>query len=138
PFQPTRVAVVRCSMLKTWGASALCLVAVSFCALGCSEKKKDEPRQDEASPKEAPHRSGPRKLYLPTEPQDDSVVDLTAPDSHVADAITFGPSPGIGPITATSRCPADMVDVAGAFCIDRFEVSLVDAKSGRELSPHFP
>src|SRR5690606_20372255 len=27
---------------------------------------------------------------------------------------------------------------AGAFCIDRFEVSLVDAKSGRELSPHFP
>lgn len=31
-----------------------------------------------------------------------------------------------------------MVDVAGAFCIDRFEVSLVDAKSGRELSPHYP
>jgi hypothetical protein len=31
-----------------------------------------------------------------------------------------------------------MVDVAGAFCIDRFEASLVDAKSGRELSPHYP
>lgn len=38
----------------------------------------------------------------------------------------------------TGRCPSDMVDVAGAFCIDRFEVSLVDAKSGRELSPHYP
>jgi len=35
------------------------------------------------------------------------------------------------------RCPAEMVDVAGRFCIDRFETSLVDAVSGRPLSPYY-
>ena len=30
-----------------------------------------------------------------------------------------------------------MVDVAGQFCIDRFEASLVDSATGRELSPYF-
>jgi formylglycine-generating enzyme required for sulfatase activity len=31
-----------------------------------------------------------------------------------------------------------MVQVAGAYCIDRFEVSLVDAKTAQALSPHYP
>jgi hypothetical protein len=30
-----------------------------------------------------------------------------------------------------------MVDVGAAFCIDRFEASLVDARSGRKLSPYY-
>lgn len=34
-------------------------------------------------------------------------------------------------------CPAEMVDVAGRFCIDRFEASVVD-EAGRRLSPYYP
>lgn len=36
------------------------------------------------------------------------------------------------------RCPPEMVDVAGRFCIDRWEASTVDADSGRPLSPYYP
>jgi sulfatase modifying factor 1 len=39
---------------------------------------------------------------------------------------------------AGRRCPKDMVDVAGRFCIDRFEDTLVDNASGERLSPHYP
>jgi formylglycine-generating enzyme required for sulfatase activity len=35
------------------------------------------------------------------------------------------------------RCPPDMVDVRGQFCIDRFEASLVDQVTGLELSPYY-
>jgi formylglycine-generating enzyme required for sulfatase activity len=35
------------------------------------------------------------------------------------------------------RCPPEMVDVKGQFCIDRWEASLVDAVSGRLLSPYY-
>jgi formylglycine-generating enzyme required for sulfatase activity len=38
---------------------------------------------------------------------------------------------------AIGRCPADMVDVRGRFCIDRFEATLSDAQ-GRSFSPYFP
>lgn len=36
-----------------------------------------------------------------------------------------------------SGCPADMVRVK-EFCIDRFETSLVDQRSGEALSPYYP
>lgn len=36
------------------------------------------------------------------------------------------------------RCPCDMVDVGGAFCIDRYEAQLVDRQSGEPLSPYYP
>jgi formylglycine-generating enzyme len=39
---------------------------------------------------------------------------------------------------ASRRCPTDMVDVGGTFCIDRYEAELVDATSGQELSPYYP
>lgn len=35
-------------------------------------------------------------------------------------------------------CPADMVSIAGEFCIDRFEAMMVDASTGEALSPDFP
>ncbi len=37
-----------------------------------------------------------------------------------------------------TRCPPEMVNVAGKFCIDRWEASVVDADSGRPLSPYYP
>jgi hypothetical protein len=39
--------------------------------------------------------------------------------------------------TATRRCPAEMVAVHG-FCIDRWEASMVDEKTGEPLSPYYP
>jgi formylglycine-generating enzyme len=35
------------------------------------------------------------------------------------------------------RCPSEMVDVAGRFCIDRYEATLVASHSGRSLSPFY-
>ncbi len=35
------------------------------------------------------------------------------------------------------RCPADMVDVRGQVCVDRYELSLVDAVTQQPLSPHY-
>ncbi|HEY6557335.1 MAG TPA: SUMF1/EgtB/PvdO family nonheme iron enzyme [Polyangiaceae bacterium] len=39
--------------------------------------------------------------------------------------------------SGSRRCPPEMVDVRGQFCIDRFEVSLADRTTGRELSPYY-
>lgn len=47
-----------------------------------------------------------------------------------------GPPPAREP-EAARRCPSEMVDVAGRFCIDRWEIALVDARSGRSLSPYY-
>jgi sulfatase modifying factor 1 len=52
----------------------------------------------------------------------------------------LAPLPDAGPPTRHApprRCPDDMVDVAGAFCVDRYESFLVDAATGRELSPYY-
>jgi sulfatase modifying factor 1 len=35
------------------------------------------------------------------------------------------------------QCPAEMVNVRGEFCIDRYEAVLVDHASGRTLSPYY-
>jgi formylglycine-generating enzyme len=40
--------------------------------------------------------------------------------------------------SSARHCPKDMVNVAGRFCIDRYEDSLVDDVSGERLSPHYP
>ena len=39
-------------------------------------------------------------------------------------------------ITA-GRCPADMVDIRGSFCIDRYEAVLFDARGHRRISPYY-
>lgn len=107
--------------------------------MGCSETKK-QPDQ-EVAPKATPsEKSGdPVHLYLPGEEVDPTVVDMGADEAPFADSVTFGPSRDPAPYAMPQgRCPADMVHVAGAFCVDRFEVSLVDAKAGRALSPHYP
>lgn len=50
--------------------------------------------------------------------------------------IAGGLLPG-APLPPSGRCPSEMVDVRGQFCIDRFEMSLIDAVSGQSLSPHY-
>jgi formylglycine-generating enzyme required for sulfatase activity len=38
---------------------------------------------------------------------------------------------------SAGRCGPEMVDVAGRFCIDRYEASLVDRRLSRPISPYF-
>ncbi|MCA9599238.1 MAG: SUMF1/EgtB/PvdO family nonheme iron enzyme [Myxococcales bacterium] len=52
---------------------------------------------------------------------------------QVAHASTVGRAPP----PAARRCPSDMVDVAGRFCVDRFETSLTGIAAGRQLSPYY-
>jgi formylglycine-generating enzyme required for sulfatase activity len=49
------------------------------------------------------------------------------------------PAPPAGSATATPRgkCPSDMVRVQ-AFCVDRYEASMIDKATGRPLSPYYP
>lgn len=37
-----------------------------------------------------------------------------------------------------ARCPPEMVLIEGRFCVDRWEISLVDRETRRELSPYYP
>ncbi|MBN1608971.1 MAG: SUMF1/EgtB/PvdO family nonheme iron enzyme [Polyangiaceae bacterium] len=103
------------------------LVALLSAGFGCGK------REDNAKPKQrvthpAPkvqQRDRPEVLYLP------DGGDIAPPPP----AERLVPQP---PPTASSlSCPADMVDVAGRFCIDRYEASLVDASSGRHFSPYY-
>jgi formylglycine-generating enzyme len=41
------------------------------------------------------------------------------------------------PPPAERRCPLEMVDVAGRFCIDRHESTLVESPGGRAVSPYY-
>jgi sulfatase modifying factor 1 len=52
-------------------------------------------------------------------------------DAAAAPAVELEYHPG-------RRCPKEMVDVAGRFCIDRFEDTMVDNATGERLSPHYP
>lgn len=54
---------------------------------------------------------------------------------------TTAPKPAVsatGKLPAASPCPPDMVSIGGSYCIDRFESQLVDATTGRGLSPDYP
>ena len=94
----------------------------------------------------APRSSAPRGAAAPATPRPEGPATpalLYLPDG--GDDIALAPGaearptapnflpgqPGLG------RCPADMVDVRGRFCIDRYEAALIDSQ-GRQLSPYFP
>ena len=65
------------------------------------------------------------------------------PIAGVCAAVTASPSVPVTP-DPTCRpapapaCPSDMVSIAGRYCIDRFESTLVDAATGMLLSPDYP
>jgi len=79
------------------------------------------PPASEAAPQ--PAAGPPALLYLP----------------DGGDRVQFGLAPELTPGLAPmpGRCSPDMVDVRGRFCIDRFELILVDQKQGRRLSPYY-
>jgi sulfatase modifying factor 1 len=71
----------------------------------------------------------PALLYLPDGGDDIPLAPGVEARPTVPHFLPGQPSAG--------RCPPDMVDVRGRFCIDRYEATLVDAQ-GRQLSPYFP
>jgi hypothetical protein len=44
----------------------------------------------------------------------------------------------LSPEKSRHKCPSDMVDIGGRFCIDRYEASMVDDKTNTPLSPYYP
>ncbi|HSC89647.1 MAG TPA: hypothetical protein VLC09_20330 [Polyangiaceae bacterium] len=105
-------------------SSFLVLAALAAALAACR-------REDESSPesKASPAPSARAKETTPAPPTPEL---LYLPDGYDPTRPTQPAAP------ARRVCPAEMVSVGGAFCIDRFEVSLVDGASLRELSPHYP
>jgi hypothetical protein len=80
----------------------------------------------------------------PEEPDAGEIADATSPDEPAdaapeEDAATTLEDAGdVDDAAAVGGCPFEMVRVARRFCVDRFEASLVDHKTGRPLSPYYP
>lgn len=62
----------------------------------------------------------PERLYLP---------DAAAP----LDTVETTPRT----VFRHTSCPPEMVNIAGAFCVDRYEGTLVDTEQGRRVSPYY-
>jgi len=103
---------------------------VGGCSSRCNRTPEEVLTEDAAGG--SPDEPLPQRLALPAgyggeSPERETVVDLGGQGTS-APRLTGARGP----------CPADMVFVGGAFCIDRYEVSLVDVALGRPLSPHYP
>jgi sulfatase modifying factor 1 len=81
----------------------------------------------------------------PSSPGSSSSLESAAPPAllYVPSAEALLPPPIGGgflpgaPVVSGGRCPSEMVDVRGEFCIDRYESQLVDARRGEPLSPYY-
>jgi hypothetical protein len=61
-----------------------------------------------------------------------------AATSSAPAATSSAPASTSGAPNGKLACPGDMVSIAGRYCVDRFESTLVDGKTQRVLSPDFP
>ena len=68
-----------------------------------------------------------------------SDADALAPDAAIDPGQVVSSRPDDFAIIETEPppCPKDMVRVKKSYCIDRFEASLVDAETGKDLSPYY-
>ena len=110
------------------GAWVLCVALLAACRR--TEKLEVEdaaPPVPVVSDSSAPP---PQVLYLP-DGGDQVLGGFLNPVQNVP-----APVPSLA-LNMGRRCPPEMVDVKGSFCIDRWEAVLVDAPSGRELSPYY-
>ncbi len=109
-------------------ASALCLLPLLACSRPPDTTDQERPSSsakglNDASAPLTVGEGPPALLYLP----------------DGGDTVQYGVAPSFLPgLPPTSqRCPIEMVDVRGRFCIDRYEVTLVDQRQGRRLSPFY-
>ncbi|MGC4094307.1 MAG: SUMF1/EgtB/PvdO family nonheme iron enzyme [Polyangiaceae bacterium] len=108
--------------------SLLWLAALAACSRG----EREAPLATRASASVAPVApSGVVDSGRPPE-----LLHLPSADESLPPPIGDGFLPGAPP-RLPSRCPPEMVDIRGEFCIDRYESSYVDASSGVALSPHY-
>ncbi|HMA92822.1 MAG TPA: SUMF1/EgtB/PvdO family nonheme iron enzyme, partial [Polyangiaceae bacterium] len=93
---------------------------------GSSARGADASVSESLSQQDAPP---PQLLYLPD-----------GGDQAIGSEFIPGPGPNEKAAEGAvgRRCPPEMVDIGGAFCIDRYEASLVDQNSGEEFSPYYP
>ena len=120
-----RARLARCLCLRLKGSLLLSL------ALSCS-------RAPESNDRERPSSSVTASAKVNAPRFDAGALALLyLPDG--GDTVQFGAAPELVPgmAAASSRCPAEMVDVRGRFCIDRYEAMLVDQRQGRRLSPYY-
>lgn len=109
--------------LSTAGFAACCAFVLAACS--CEQEETSEPGLG-AVTSDAPTPSvievtatPPALLFIP-----DAATEVWPEEYQPA----FSPS---------ARCPSDMVDIAGRFCIDRYEARLVDVERGRRVSPYY-
>jgi formylglycine-generating enzyme len=116
------------------GAATAGFWSLALAALACSRKTDDsEPKRDGAASSSSqvaplPAVPAPRQLYLP------DGGDLVQNQGQLQPLPEL--LPGMPP-PVSSGCPPEMVSIRGQFCIDRYEVSVVDARD-RALSPYYP
>jgi formylglycine-generating enzyme len=103
------------------------LVACERAQAGGDSLRSDASAGARAERRAGPIEPPPRLLYLP-----DGGDVAPPPGSPPGRDLLPGPW-GV----RSGRCSSEMVDVGGRFCIDRWEVTLVDAAGGRPLSPHY-
>lgn len=119
-------------------STALLVCASAVCCMSsCRERESASNASADASalspaPSQSaqPQRRAPRVLYLP-DGGDQAIGSASLAEQDVPAAV---PPAAQNP---SRRCPPEMVDVRGQFCIDRWEASLVDAVSGHALSPYY-
>jgi sulfatase modifying factor 1 len=101
---------------------------LAFAALTACHREEPPPSRDAAAPPSASvaqNEPPPELLYLP---DGGDIGPPRAPGQNLL------PGPwGF----QSNRCPPEMVDVRGQFCIDRYEATLVDVKEGRPISPYY-
>jgi formylglycine-generating enzyme len=107
-----------------------CWLAVSLISVGAVSCHKP-PSPDEPS---ADASAATTDVIVPSDaPEGEQDGEADAPVEDVADSVA--------PVIEAGRvrwCPKEMVNVAGRFCIDRFEASLVDDATSERISPHYP
>jgi sulfatase modifying factor 1 len=64
-----------------------------------------------------------------------SAPTMPSPSASTAQGLASSAAP---PVPPPLRCPRGMMRVAGAFCVDRWEATLVDRVTGMPLSPYYP
>jgi formylglycine-generating enzyme len=111
--------------------SALCCL-LAFAPLGLACSRAPEPKDRERPSSSAAPQGDAGAARLDAGPP----ALLYLPDG--GDTVQYGAAPSsLVPGLPSTRCPPEMVDVRGRFCIDRYEVTLVDQKQGRRLSPYY-
>lgn len=110
------------------------LAVATALTVSCSRDEAAPSNPDTEAPAPEPPRleKPPRILNLsPDAPSGSVPLDAT-------EGVPSVPSPDGVPFARARRCPPEMVDVQGGFCIDRYEASLVETDEGHRVSPHYP